>query len=70
MKPFTDHFSSLRKTISLLLIVAFVFSNVVAVQTFAATSIETCSEPPPAAPGGGPAINVLAGAEPDNATPA
>ncbi|HVF31007.1 MAG TPA: S8 family serine peptidase, partial [Pyrinomonadaceae bacterium] len=40
MKPFTDHFSFARKTISLLLLVAFAFSNVVAVAT-ATTSTET-----------------------------
>ena len=38
MKPFTDHFSLIRKTISLYLLVAFVFTNVVVVTTLATTS--------------------------------
>src|SRR5688572_31862644 len=35
MKLFTDHFSFARKTISLLLLVAFIATNVVAVRTLA-----------------------------------
>src|SRR4030095_7177354 len=35
MKRFTDHFSFVRKTISLFLLTAFVLTNVVAVQVFA-----------------------------------
>src|SRR5687768_14485470 len=41
MKPFTDHFSFTRKTISLCLIVAFVFTNIVAVKTIATSSSNT-----------------------------
>jgi len=43
MKPFTDHFSLARKTITLCLLVAFVVSNVVAVRTLAGGSNETSS---------------------------
>src|SRR5215204_6019597 len=38
MKSFTDHFSFIRKAISLCIITAFVFTNIVAVRTLAATS--------------------------------
>jgi hypothetical protein len=38
MKPFTDHFSLARKTISFCLIVAFAFTNVVALETLGMTS--------------------------------
>jgi ATP-dependent Clp protease ATP-binding subunit ClpA len=41
MKPFTDHFSFVRKTISLCLIAAFVFTNVVAVRTLGADVSKT-----------------------------
>src|SRR5829696_300019 len=41
MKPFTDHFSFARKTISLFLLVAFVMTNIGAIQIMAANASHT-----------------------------